>query len=131
MGGGADHDDAGLDAGGVLSHHPPAHAVARGVPQDLPLSRHVVGGQQVQLVPDQGPGGLQVLSVRGRFTRGDVFLRVHHVHRAAVSRGQPGRGLGDQGGHGRVVNGGDDHARSLIPGYRVAHRQQPWRGGSR
>jgi hypothetical protein len=74
--------------------------VTGGVPQDLALRGDVVRGQQVQLLPDQRPGVLQVLAVDGRVGRGDVLLGVHHVHRAPVSRGQPGGGLGDQGRHG-------------------------------
>jgi len=100
VGRGADHDRAGPDGGGVLGDHPPGHAVTRGVSQDLALGRHLMRGQQVQLLPDQRPGVLQVLAVGGHVARGDVLLGVHHVHRAAVGRGQPGRGLGDQVRHG-------------------------------
>jgi hypothetical protein len=58
--------------------------VTGSVPQDLPLSRHVVRGQQVQLASDQGAGVLQVLAVHAALARGDVLLGVDHIHRAAV-----------------------------------------------
>ena len=63
--------------------------------------------------PDHGPGGVQVLGVGPGVAGGGAFLGVGHVDDPVIDGGQPGGGLGDQGGDGGVVDGGEDHARRV------------------